>query len=263
MNNNFNFKKSLGQNFLHDKNIIHKIVESANVDKNTLVIEIGPGSGALTLELVPKSKHTILYEADNRLEIYLRDLLQKYNNYTLFLGDFLDTDVNKDIKNIFYDKIYVVANLPYYITTPIIMKFIDDDILPDKMVIMVQKEVASRLAANIGSRDYGSFTVLLNYYYDINKLFDVSRNCFIPKPNVDSAVLSMSLKKNRLKVNNISLFKKIVRDSFSMKRKTLRNNLKNYDLDVIERILLKYGLSLSDRAEKVSLEAFIDICNNL
>ena len=88
MNNNFNFKKSLGQNFLHDKNIIHKIVESANVDKNTLVIEIGPGSGALTLELVPKSKHTILYEADNRLEIYLRDLLQKYNNYTLFLGDF-------------------------------------------------------------------------------------------------------------------------------------------------------------------------------
>ncbi len=263
MYNGFVFKKSLGQNFLKDNNVIHKIVDSANIDKNTLVIEVGPGSGAITREIVPLSLFTLLYEADIRLKDYLDNLLSDYNNYSLIFGDFLKADVLSDIKNINYSKLYVVANLPYYITSPIIMKFIDDKILPDRMVVMVQKEVAMRLSAVPNTRDYGSFTVLLNYYYDIKKLFDVSRNCFVPMPNVDSSVVMFQLKRDRLNVKDLDLFKRLVRDSFFMKRKNIRNNLKNYDLDIIEKVLSKYGYSLHNRAEDLSLEVFVDIVNSL
>ncbi len=259
----FNFKKSLGQNFLQDNNVIHKIVDSANIDKDTLLIEIGPGGGAITRYTVPLCGYALLYEADNRLEENLNKLLKDNNNYSILIGDFLKSNLEKDIKRYSYSKIYVVANLPYYITTPIIMKFIDSDVLPDKMVVMVQKEVASRLSASIGSRDYGSLTVFLNYYYDIKKLFDVSRNCFMPKPNVDSAVVCFELKREREKVLDISLFKRLVKDSFSYKRKTIRNNLKNYDLKIIESVLLKYGFDLGVRAEALSLNVFVEMANAL
>lgn len=259
----FEFKKSLGQNFLNDKNVIHKIVESAKIDKDTLVVEIGPGGGAITELMVPKAKYALLYEADGRLEEYLYKLLSDNDNFKIIIGDFLTADLNSDLSGYSYDKMYVVANLPYYITTPIIMKFVEECIMPDKFVIMVQKEVAYRLAASVGSRDYGSLTVLLNYYYDINKLFDVGRNCFTPKPNVDSAIVEMKLKSNRLDVIDMNLFKKIVRDSFLYKRKTIRNNLKGYDLNAIECILNKYGFDLNVRAEALKLEIFVDIANEL
>lgn len=259
----FQFKKSLGQNFLNDKNVIHKIVESANIDRDTLVIEVGPGGGALTKLMVPLAGYALLYEADVRLESYLRDLLKNESNYKIIIGDFLKANISNDISKFSYGKVYVVANLPYYITTPIIMKFIDEGVLPDKMVIMVQKEVAQRLSAKVGNRDYGSLTVFLNYYYDVKKLFDVSRNCFTPKPNVDSAIVEMNLKSNRLEVNNFDLFTKLVKDSFLYKRKTLRNNLKDYDLDIIEKVLIKYGFDLSVRAENLELEVFVNIANAL
>ena len=258
-----NFKKSLGQNFLQDKNIIRRIVESAGVDKDTLVLEIGPGQGAISNMLVPLSGKTILYEIDNSLEGYLNNLLKYYTNKEIIIGDFLKTDIKKDVSFYNFDKMYVVANLPYYITTPIIMKFIDEDVLPDKFVIMIQKEVAQRLSSKVGSRDYGSLTVFLNYYYDIKILFDVSRNCFIPKPNVESAVISMTKKKDRLNVLDMDLFKRLVRDSFSYKRKTIRNNLKNYNLEVVERVLNKYGFDLSVRSENLELEVFVNIANEL
>lgn len=257
----FKFKKSLGQNFLHDQNVIHKIVASACIDKDTLVVEIGPGGGALTRLIVPLSKYALLYEMDERLEIGLNQLLSEYSNYKIRLGDFLKADLKADFENISYEKLYVVANLPYYITTPIIMKFIDEEVFPDKLVVMVQKEVAYRLSADVGTKDYGALTVFLNYYYDISKLFDVSRNCFTPKPNVDSAVVGMFLKKERLKVNDMLLFKKIVQDSFLYKRKTIRNNLKNYDLVIIESVLKKYGFDLSVRAENLGLEIFVELSN--
>lgn len=259
----FKFKKSLGQNFLQDNNVIHKIVDSANLDKDTLLIEIGPGGGAITRYTVPLCGHALLYEADSRLEENLNELLKENNNYSIVIGDFLKSNLEEDIKKYNYPKIYVVANLPYYITTPIIMKFIDSNVLPDKMVVMVQKEVASRLSASVGSRDYGSLTVFLNYYYDIKKLFDVSRNCFVPKPNVDSAVVCFDLKKEREKVLDISLFKRLVRDSFSYKRKTIRNNLKKYDLKIIESVLLKYGFDLGVRAEALGLNVFVEMANAL
>lgn len=259
----FEFKKSLGQNFLNDKNVIHKIVESAGIDKDTMVIEIGPGGGAITELMVPKAGHALLYEADGRLEGHLKQLLNGNDNYDIIIGDFLKADLKNDLSNFSYEKKYVVANLPYYITTPIIMKFVEERIMPDKFVIMVQKEVAYRLAASVGSRDYGSLTVFLNYYYDIKRLFDVSRNCFTPKPNVDSAIVLMSLKKDRLKVLDMNLFERLVRDSFLYKRKTLRNNLKKYNLEIIENVLRKYGFDLGVRAEKLKLEVFVDVANEL
>ncbi|MBQ8681625.1 MAG: ribosomal RNA small subunit methyltransferase A [Bacilli bacterium] len=259
----FQFKKSLGQNFLNDKNVINKIVESADIDKRTLVIEIGPGGGAITELMVPKAGHALLYEADSRLESHLNELLKGNDNYDIIIGDFLKADLGGDLIKYSYDKLYVVANLPYYITTPIIMKFVEECILPEKMVIMVQKEVAYRLSASVGSRDYGSLTVFLNYYYDIKKLFDVSRNCFTPKPNVDSAIVEMKLKDNRLEVLDMDLFKRLVRDSFLYKRKTIRNNLKGYNLEVIGNILDKYGFNLSVRAENLELEIFVEMANEL
>ena len=213
--------------------------------------------------IVPKAGNALLYEADGRLEQHLNKLLSGNDNYKIIIGDFLKANVIGDIKQYFYNKLYVVANLPYYITTPIIMKFVEDCIFPDKMVIMVQKEVACRFAAKVGSRDYGSLTVFLNYYYDIKKLFDVSRNCFTPKPNVDSAIVEMCLKENRLEVLDIDLFNRLVRDSFSYKRKTIRNNLKNYDLDIIDNVLSSYGFDLSVRAEKLELNIFVELANKL
>ena len=259
----FQFKKSLGQNFLNDKNVINKIVESADIDKDTLVIEIGPGGGAITELMVPKAKNAILYEADDRLEEHLNGLLKGNDNYEIVIGDFLKANVLEDLKKYNYDKLYVVANLPYYITTPIIMKFVEDCVFPDKFVIMVQKEVAYRLSSKVGSRDYGSLTVFLNYYYDIKKLFDVGRNCFTPRPNVDSAIVEMKLKNNRLEVLDRDLFNKVVRDSFLHKRKNIRNNLKNYDLDIVESVLKRYGFDLGVRAESLELEVFVEMANEL
>ena len=263
MEEKFHFKKSLGQNFLRDQNVIHKIVESARIDKDTLVIEIGPGGGALTELIVPLAGQVLLYEADQRLEGHLNDLLKKYDNYQIIIGDFLKADLISDLSHYSYKKVYVVANLPYYITTPIIMKFVENRVLPDKMIIMVQKEVASRLSATVGSRDYGSFTVFLNYYYDIKKLFDVGRNCFIPSPNVDSAVVEFRLKNNHLEVKDMDLFMRLVRDSFSYKRKTIRNNLKNYNLEIIEKVLEKHDFGLMVRAENLNLEIFVEMANEL
>ena len=263
MDNKFNFKKSLGQNFLKDNNVIHNIVDSASIDKDTLVIEIGPGGGAITSKIVPLAGFTILYETDGRLESHLNNLLGQYDNYKLIIGDFLKANLLNDLSKYNYSKVYVVANLPYYITTPIIMKFIDDNMLPDKLIIMVQKEVAFRLSASVNSKDYGSLTVFLNYYYDISKLFDVSKYCFVPKPNVDSAVVCMKLKKHRKFIKDIELFKKIVKDSFKYKRKNLRNNLSSYDLNKINNVLGKYGFDLTCRAENLDLDVFIDIVNEL
>ena len=244
---NFDFKKSLGQNFLHDENIIDKIVKSAEIDKDTLVVEIGPGAGTLSKKTIPLSGYTILYEIDTRLKDILNDVLKQ--------------DIKADISRFDYKKIYVVANLPYYITTPIITKVIDE-ISPDKIVIMIQEEVADRLSASVGSRDYGMITVLLGSRYDIKKLFRVGRNCFKPAPNVDSAVISLN-KHNKYEIKDMDVFDKLIKDAFKFKRKNLRNNLKGYDLNKIEEILIRNNYSLSDRAEMIPVSLFVDIANEL
>lgn len=258
---NFDYKKSLGQNFLQDENIIDKIVKCSNVDKDTLVIEIGPGAGAISKRIIPLSGYAILYEIDTRLEDILESTLKGNDNYKIIFNDILKQDISDDIKKFTFKKIYVVANLPYYITTPIITKLINE-ISPDKIVIMIQEEVADRLCAKVGNRDYGMITVALGARYDIKKLFKVSRNCFKPVPNVDSAVISMD-RHNRYEILDNNIFDKLIKDAFRFKRKNLKNNLKGYDLSCIEKELLKSGYSLSDRAELIPVSLFVDIANIL
>lgn len=262
-NKNFNFKKSFGQNFIVDKNIIDNIIKFSLVDKDTMVIEIGPGAGSLTTALAASSKSVLCYEIDDSLKDVLSDSLKNFDNVDIIYQDFLKANVSETLKKYNYDKLYVIANLPYYITTPIITKIIEDKLNVDKIVIMVQKEVGDRLKAQPGSKDYNSLSIYISYYFNVKKLMDVSRNVFLPKPNVDSIVIELSKKENKYKLKNETVFFKLVRDSFAQKRKTLRNNLKAYDLNIIEKVLNKYGYDLSVRAENLSIDIFVDIANNL
>lgn len=261
--NSFRFKKKFGQNFIVDENVIDKIISNAGIDKDTMVIEIGPGAGSLTYKLCDVAKNVLCYEIDESLRDILSNNLSGFDNVFVKYCDFLSVDVCDDLKNYNYNKLYVVANLPYYITTPIIMKIIEDKVPVDKIVVMVQKEVGDRFKAIPGSKDYGSLSIYLNYYFDVYKLMDISRNIFIPKPNVDSIIVEFKRRKSNFVVTDEDLFFKLVRDSFKQKRKTLRNNLKEYDLNVIEGVLSKYGYDLSVRAENLSIDIFVDISNNL
>ncbi len=258
---NFNLKKNYGQNFIIDENVINNIIESSNVDKETLVIEIGPGAGSLTYKLSHNSKNVLCYEIDVSLKPLLDENLKELTNVDIIYEDFLKANVIQDIKKYNYKKLYVIANLPYYITTPIIMKFIEEKIPVDKIVVMVQKEVGNRFKALPNSKDYNSLSVYLNYYFDVKKLLDISRNVFIPKPNVDSIVVEFKKKYNLYKVKDENLFFNLVKDSFKQKRKTLKNNLKTYDLKKIEDVLKKHNLDLSVRAEQLPIEIFVEIAN--
>ena len=197
--NNFKLKKKFGQNFIVDENIINNIVDKSRIDKDTLVIEIGPGAGSLTYKLALSANQVLCYEIDTTLKDVLESNLSSIHNVDIIYKDFLEADVLKDLKQYHYEKLYVIANLPYYITTPIIMKIISDKIPVDKIVVMVQKEVGDRFKAKPGSKDYNSLTVFLNCYFEISKLMDVSRNVFLPKPNVDSIIVEFKKKEKEIK----------------------------------------------------------------
>ncbi|NLC48301.1 MAG: ribosomal RNA small subunit methyltransferase A [Tenericutes bacterium] len=256
---NFDYKKSLGQNFLIDKNIINKIVSSIKSTNKDLIIEIGPGSGALTKELVKKESDLICFEIDKRLKDEL--LLINSNNLKIIFEDFMKINIKDYIDKNKYNKIYFVGNLPYYITTAIINKICDESD-PEEITIMIQKEVADRFTAKPKSKSYSSISVFLQYNFNIIKLCDVSKNSFIPIPKVDSAVIKLK-KRKKENLNNINHFYKLIKDSFQFKRKNLRNNLRNYDLEQINKTLFKYGKSFTSRAEELTLEEFIDISNSL
>lgn len=258
----FHFKKNYGQNFIVDKNIIQKIITSCDIDQETLVIEIGPGAGSLTVALAQYAKQVLCYEIDQTLQPILEENLSDYDNVDIIYDDFLKSNPMQDMKKYQYSKLYVIGNLPYYITTPIIMKVIEDDLPVNKVVIMVQKEVGDRLKASPGTRDYGSFTVFLDYYFEVHKLLDVSRNVFLPKPNVDSIVVEFVRKKDRLTLIDEKFFFQFVRDCFKQKRKNLRNNLKQYDLEILEQLFRSYGFCLQDRAEQIPLEVYVSIAND-
>lgn len=257
---NHNFKKKFGQNFITDSNIIDKIVSTVIVDKNDLIIEIGPGTGVLTRELVKKC-NVLAYEVDIELKKALSEL--EGENLTIIWDDFLKRKVSDDIKNIPHKNLYLVANLPYYITTPIIEKLIEEALDIKNIVIMVQKEVADRFSAKPGSKQYGSITVFLNYYFQISKVLDVPKEKFYPQPKVDSAVISLKQNINRPLIKNEETLFKLIKDSFKYKRKTLKNNLRNYNLAEIENVLKKYGKNLNDRAETISLELFSEISKQI
>ena len=259
----FSFKKKFGQNFIVDENIINKIVRESKIDKNSFVIEVGPGSGALTYKLAENAKNVLCYEIDEDLKKILDDNLRYFDNVDIIYNDFLKANVSNDISKYKFNSLYLIANLPYYITTPIIVKMIEEKIEVDDILIMVQKEVGDRFKAKPGSKNYGSLSVFLNYYFNVSKVMDVSRTVFLPTPNVDSIVVSLSPKKEKFDLEDEQLFFKLVKDSFKQKRKTIKNNLKEYDLEVVEKVLNKFDYDLSVRAEKLSIEIFVELSNEL
>ena len=254
----FDYNKSLGQNFLKDNNIINKISDSINPSKNDLIIEIGPGAGALTKELVKKGSDVICFEIDKRLESILKDI--GTSNLKIYFEDFLKVDLKKYIDKK-YERLFFVGNLPYYITTAIINKIVEET-NPYEITIMIQKEVALRFMANPHTRDYSSISVFLQYNFDIEKVCSVSKNCFEPIPKVDSMVIKLKRNK-KYKSTNEKLLYKLIKDSFKQKRKNLKNNLGNYDLNKIELLLKERNKTLSCRAEELSVEDFVYLSNNL
>ena len=249
-------KKSLGQNFLIDTNVISKIVTEVLACNDDLIIEIGPGQGALTKELKKYNANLMCYEVDRDLSNILSKL--ENNKTKVIWQDFLKSNIKEDIKNIKYNKLFIVGNLPYYITTPIIEHIMDSDINLDKLVIMVQKEVADRFLAKSHTKEYGYITVILNYYFDISKVTDVSKYAFKPVPKVESTVLRLIPKENMEDID-LNKFKEFLKVCFSQKRKTLKNNLKGYNWELVSEILHKHNLSESVRAEEISGEILMEI----
>ncbi len=250
-------KKSLGQNFLIDNNVINKIVDEVCACSDDLIIEIGPGKGALTSKLKNKGCNVIAYELDNDLKPIL-DRLESEKMHVIY-GDFLKSNIKEDIKSIKYNDLYIVGNLPYYITTPIIEHIIDENVNFKKFTIMVQKEVADRFMAREGFKEYGYITLVLKYYFEINKVCDVSKYAFNPVPKVESAVVSFMPREVKPDVDVKEYFK-FLKCAFRQKRKNIRNNLNGYyDLDIVLQVLSKYNLDLSVRAESLSEDILVDI----
>lgn len=256
----FSFAKGFGQNFLTDKNILEKIVELSKVDKDVSVIEIGPGFGVLTKFLLEKAKKVISIEIDQRLKNVLEYTLNDYKNFELIISDALKLDFNKLIEEkIETKRVVLVANLPYYVTTPIITKVLESNLNLESITIMVQKEVAQRLIADENSKDNSSISLFVKYYADITYGFDVSRNVFVPSPNVDSAVVYMKLKKERFEYER-TMFN-LIKNGFENRRKTILNSFckRNIEKEKIIKVFEKLNIKPNLRAEKLSLKDFQNI----
>jgi len=252
-------KKSLGQNFLKDEQVLKKIANSFSINSNDLIIEIGPGTGALTKYLVQKSSSLLCYELDERLQPLLISF--KSDKCNIIFDDFLKRDLKQDIKDT-YEHIYVIANIPYYITTPILTHILESNVVITGLCLLVQKEVAKRFSSQPGTRDYGYFTVLLNHYFDVELLFDVPSSSFVPAPKVTSSVVRL-IRKEKIVDVDIKKFQEFLKQAFSLKRKTLKNNLKGYDWSIIEGVLKECFLDINIRAENVSYEVFLKIFKRL
>lgn len=265
---NAHANKGYGQNFLIDQSVVDEIIEKAEVNKDDLIIEIGPGLGNLTSPLLENAGKVICIELDPKMVSILTDRFSLYKNFELINEDVLKVDINKLINdNSEYKTAKVVANLPYYITTPIIMKLLEDKLNLDSITVMVQKEVAERLADHPGGKEVGAITYSINYYTNPEIIIDVPRDCFVPSPNVDSAVIKLNvLKEPKIKVIDESIFFKVVKAAFMQKRKTLINSLTNSkiaDKEFIETMLNTLNIDLRIRAEKLTLEEFGAIADYL
>lgn len=261
----FSVKKSLGQNFIIDSNILTKIVDTAGLNKQTNVVEVGPGIGALTEHLARSSKEVVAFEIDDRLLPVLADTLSPYDNVTIINKDVLQAH----LKEILAEKIdltqplMVVANLPYYITTPIIMYFLESPIRIDALVIMMQKEVAERVTSAPGSKAYGSLSIAVQYYMDAEISFIVPKTVFVPQPNVDSAIIKLTRRETpAVEVMDEKIFFEVVRAAFVQRRKTLWNNLTGRygkNEEVKEKLIeaLDYAeIDPKRRGETLSLQEF-------
>ena len=268
----FTFKKSFGQNFLTDTNILQKIVDTAEIDDQVNVIEIGPGIGALTEFLAERAAEVMAFEIDHRLVPILADTLRDFDNVTVVNEDILKVDLAQHIQNFKNPDlpIKVVANLPYYITTPILMHLIESGIPFSEFVVMMQKEVADRISAQPNTKAYGSLSIAVQYYMTAKVAFIVPRTVFVPAPNVDSAILKMVRRPEpAVAVEDETFFFKVSKASFTHRRKTLWNNLTGYFgkteeiKDKLTKALDQAGLSPSVRGEALSLEEFASLTDAL
>lgn len=267
----FSFKKSLGQNFLIDTNVLRNIVSCANLTTESGAIEIGPGIGALTEQLAKRCEKVVAFEIDQRLLPILQETLAPYPHVTVVHSDVLEADIHHVIKENFKEgqSLWVVANLPYYVTTPILMKLLEEKLPIEGIVVMIQKEVAERIAAKPGTKEYGSLSIAAQYYANASTEIIVPKTVFVPQPNVDSAVLKLTLRNSpAVSVEDEAFFFRVVKASFAQRRKTIMNNLthnlftKN-DKEQIEVVMTKCNIDPSRRGETLSMDEFASLANAL
>lgn len=264
----FSFSKALGQNFIINPGICPKMAENCLCDENTGVIEIGAGIGVLTAQLAKRAKKVVCVELDTRLLPILDETLGEFDNIDIINADVMKTDLHALIKEKFQGmEVVVCANLPYYITSPIITMLLESRLPVKAITVMVQKEAADRLCTPVGSRDSGAITVCTNYYAQVRQLFNVSRGSFMPQPNVDSTVIRLDIRQEpAVKVSDEKKFFKMVRAAFSQRRKTAVNSIASgmgISKQQVCQALLKSGLSETVRAEKLSMQELAQLCENL
>ncbi len=265
----FTFSKALGQNFLINPDVCPQMAESLSADENTGVLEVGPGIGVLTKELCRVAGKVVSVELDKRLFPVLDETLAEFDNLEIINADVMKIDLNKLIEEKFSgcSSVKVCANLPYYITSPVIMTLLESKLPVDEIVVMVQKEAGERLCAEVGSRMAGAVTVAVNYYADSEILFDVNRDSFMPSPKVDSVVIRLTVrKKSKFEVSNEKKFFSLVKCAFSQRRKTALNSISNtmgVPKDKISAVFTELGLDTNIRAEKLTMNDFINIADRL
>lgn len=265
----FAFQKKFGQNFLIDSNILESIVSAADITKDDFVLEIGPGIGTMTQYLCEAARQVVAVEIDKMLIPILKDTLSEYDNVEVINQDVLKLDIKALAQEKNNGKpIKVVANLPYYITTPIIMGLFESKVPIESITIMVQKEVADRMQTGPGSKDYGALSLAVQYYADVKVQLNVSASCFMPRPNVDSAVIKLTAHEKPVVDVDETLMFKVIRASFNQRRKTLVNGLKNsseldYTKEEIVQAIKAIGKEENIRGEKLTLEEFAALSNSL
>lgn len=264
----FNFSKGLGQNFLINPSVCPKMAELSGAKEGVGVIEIGPGIGVLTQELCSLAEKVVAIEIDKRLIPVLSETLNEFDNVKIINDDVMKLDLNKLIKEEFGDmKVVVCANLPYYITSPVIMKLLEDRLSVETITVMVQKEAAQRICAEVGTRDSGAVTVSVNYYSKPEMLFGVSAGSFMPMPKVDSAVIRLNVYKEPLfETENSRNFFKVVKAAFSQRRKTVLNSISSslgLEKQTVNKLLSESGVNPQARAEKLSMNDFAEISRRI
>lgn len=264
----FSFSKSLGQNFIIDPTVCPRIAEESGIDKDMGVIEIGSGIGVLTAELAKRAAKVVCIELDKRLLPVLDETLGEFDNVTVINADVLKVDLHEIIEEQFGSmKVAVCANLPYYITSPIIMMLLESHLPIESITVMVQREAADRLCAEVGSRDAGAVTVAVDYYAKAEKLFNVSRGAFMPSPNVDSSVIKLELRDEPpVKVDDEKKFFRLVKSAFGQRRKTASNSISSgmgIPKEQVISALERAGFDKSVRAESFTMEDFLKVSNEL
>ena len=256
--------KKLGQNFLINEEIINQIIEKADVNKNDTIIEIGPGLGSLTAKLLENANKVIAIELDSNMSNILKERFCLYDNFELIEKDVLKVDLNEIVEK--YDSVKVVANLPYYITTPIIMKLLEERLKLKSITVMVQKEVGERFCAVPNSKEYGAITISINYYTKPEIIIDVPKENFEPMPEVDSCVIKLDVRNvPPVELKNEKDFFSLIKAGFSQRRKTINNSLASMGIskEKIKNVLEKLGIDSKLRAENLTMEQFADISNNM